>query len=75
MTGRMPYYVGGHHRFAGKWSDNVPINHPVKYLSPTLFRVLMPVLLVAQSPAMASAQAVLEISSPVLMRSSIRVRR
>lgn len=46
------------------WSDNVPTNHPVKYVSPSLFRVLMPVLLVALSPAMASAQAVLEISSP-----------
>jgi hypothetical protein len=60
----MPYYVGGDYRFAGKWSDKVPINHPVQYVSPTLFRVLMPVLLVTLWPAIASAQAVLEISSP-----------
>jgi hypothetical protein len=46
-------------------SDNVPINHPGHRLSPTLFRLLMAALLiVAGWPATASAQAVLEISSP-----------
>jgi hypothetical protein len=44
---------------------HVPINHPGKCVSPILFRLLMAVLLTATAwPAIASAQAVLEISSP-----------
>jgi hypothetical protein len=44
---------------------NVPINHPGKCVSPILFRLLMAALLIATGwPAIASAQAVLEISSP-----------
>ena len=48
------------------WRENVPINHPGNRLSPALCRLLMAAfLIVAGWPAAASAQAVLEISSPV----------
>jgi hypothetical protein len=61
----MAYRVAGRHGFAVMWSDNVPINHPGKCVSPILFRLLMAALLIATRwPAIASAQAVLEISSP-----------
>jgi hypothetical protein len=50
--------------FTIMWSENVPINYSGKCLSLTLLRLPMAVLLVTQWPAIASAQAVLEISSP-----------
>src|ERR1700680_2787556 len=65
VTGRMAYRVAGRHGFAVMWSDNVPINHPGKCVSPILFRLAMAALLIATGwPAIASAQAILEISSP-----------